>query len=88
MRLGHESKTSRFTLFIFAKFQVTHPAPGNWNGTLVNALLHHCDLPVMKNLSKQADGEMPTANVQDESDASDDEEVEGFEDSDPLAGIT
>ncbi|MCB1456479.1 MAG: RluA family pseudouridine synthase [Nitratireductor sp.] len=21
---------------------VVHPAPGNWNGTLVNALLHHC----------------------------------------------
>lgn len=25
---------------------VTHPAPGNWNGTLVNALVHHCELPV------------------------------------------
>ncbi|MEL6968222.1 MAG: RluA family pseudouridine synthase [Pseudomonadota bacterium] len=22
---------------------VVHPAPGNWSGTLVNALLHHCD---------------------------------------------
>ena len=21
---------------------VVHPAPGNWNGTLVNALIHHC----------------------------------------------
>ncbi|MCF6321540.1 MAG: RluA family pseudouridine synthase [Rhizobiaceae bacterium] len=21
---------------------VVHPAPGNWSGTLVNALLHHC----------------------------------------------
>ncbi|KAJ1460891.1 pseudouridine synthase [Pelagophyceae sp. CCMP2097] len=21
---------------------VTHPAPGNWNGTLVNAIAHHC----------------------------------------------
>ncbi|HAE00222.1 MAG TPA: RNA pseudouridine synthase, partial [Rhodospirillaceae bacterium] len=21
---------------------VVHPAPGNWDGTLVNALLHHC----------------------------------------------
>ena len=37
----------------------------------------------MKNLSKQVDGEMPTGNVQDESDVSDDEE-----DSDPLAGIS
>ncbi|MCO5550895.1 hypothetical protein L7F22_004389 [Adiantum nelumboides] len=25
---------------------VTHPAPGNWTGTLVNALVHHCELPV------------------------------------------
>jgi 23S rRNA pseudouridine1911/1915/1917 synthase len=22
---------------------VVHPAPGNWSGTLVNALMHHCD---------------------------------------------
>ncbi|KAH7438303.1 hypothetical protein KP509_04G009400 [Ceratopteris richardii] len=26
---------------------VTHPAPGNWNGTLVNALVHHCKLPTV-----------------------------------------
>lgn len=24
------------------KGMVVHPAPGNWNGTLVNALMHHC----------------------------------------------
>lgn len=23
-------------------YMVVHPAPGNWSGTLVNALLHHC----------------------------------------------
>lgn len=27
-------------------FQVVHPAPGNANGTLVNAILHHCRLPI------------------------------------------
>ncbi|WOL05289.1 hypothetical protein Cni_G14016 [Canna indica] len=26
---------------------VVHPAPGNANGTLVNAILHHCRLPTM-----------------------------------------
>ena len=41
----------------------------------------------MKNLSKQVDGEVPTGNFQDESDSSDDEEVEGLEHLDPLAGI-
>jgi hypothetical protein len=24
---------------------VVHPAPGNLTGTLVNAVLHHCNLP-------------------------------------------
>ena len=26
---------------------VVHPSPGHYNGTLVNALLHHCHLPAM-----------------------------------------
>ena len=25
---------------------VVHPAPGNWTGTFVNALIHHCDIAV------------------------------------------
>lgn len=24
---------------------VVHPAPGNWSGTILNALMHHCQLP-------------------------------------------
>lgn len=27
---------------------VVHPAPGHAQGTLVNALLHHCNLPAMQ----------------------------------------
>lgn len=30
---------------------VVHPAPGLSSGTLVNALLHHCDLPPMRFVS-------------------------------------
>uniref|UniRef100_A0A1D1Z8A2 RNA pseudouridine synthase 2, chloroplastic n=1 Tax=Anthurium amnicola TaxID=1678845 RepID=A0A1D1Z8A2_9ARAE len=38
---------------------VVHPAPGNANGTLVNAILHHCQLPTItcadKNMYKNDD---------------------------------
>ena len=27
---------------------VMHPSPGHYSGTLVNALLHHCQLPAMQ----------------------------------------
>ena len=27
---------------------VVHPSPGHYTGTLVNALLHHCQLPAMQ----------------------------------------
>lgn len=27
---------------------VVHPSPGNYTGTLVNALLYHCQLPAMQ----------------------------------------
>jgi 23S rRNA pseudouridine1911/1915/1917 synthase len=33
---------------------VTHPAPGNWTGTLVNAVLHHC-----QNLTGMGDTKRP-----------------------------
>lgn len=36
---------------------VTHPAPGNWNGTLVNALVHHCELPVACETTKHLNDE-------------------------------
>lgn len=31
-----------------ASDMVMHPAPGHYTGTLVNALLHHCQLPAMQ----------------------------------------
>ncbi|CAA6666725.1 unnamed protein product [Spirodela intermedia] len=34
---------------------VVHPAPGNANGTLVNAILHHCKLPSITCLDQRAD---------------------------------
>lgn len=37
---------------------VVHPAPGNYSGTLVNAILHHCDLP-----STKIDPEEETENL-------------------------
>ena len=37
---------------------VVHPAPGNANGTLVNAVLHHCGLPALELLPGR---EMPSA---------------------------
>ncbi|KAH7690065.1 23S rRNA pseudouridine(1911/1915/1917) synthase protein [Dioscorea alata] len=36
---------------------VVHPAPGNANGTLVNAILHHCRLPTMSCTSKKNSSE-------------------------------
>lgn len=44
--------------------QVVHPAPGNANGTLVNAILHHCSLPTVAFSNKE---------VSEEEDISDDE---------------
>ena len=53
---------------------VVHPAPGNWSGTLVNALLHHCgpDLPgingvrrpgIVHRLDKDTSGVMVAAKT-------------------------
>ncbi|KAL6001397.1 hypothetical protein ACLOJK_007131 [Asimina triloba] len=43
---------------------VVHPAPGNPNGTLVNALLHHCKLPVcISELEDCSDDEMIGASA-------------------------
>ncbi|WZN58960.1 RNA pseudouridine synthase [Chloropicon roscoffensis] len=35
---------------------VVHPAPGNHGGTLVNAVLHHCNLPALR-VAELGDGE-------------------------------
>lgn len=44
--------------------QVVHPAPGNATGTLVNAILNHCSLPMVST---------STGEHQSDSDVSDDE---------------
>lgn len=46
--------------------QVVHPAPGNASGTLVNAILHHCNLP-MTAISGQ-DADLDSEDVSDEED--------------------
>lgn len=47
--------------------QVVHPAPGHSEGTLVNALLHHCDLPAMRYSSGSASRNgLATEEVDDE----------------------
>ncbi|KAI5077901.1 hypothetical protein GOP47_0007725 [Adiantum capillus-veneris] len=47
---------------------VTHPAPGNWNGTLVNALVHHCELPVACEATDETSGEEPEEDSFDDED--------------------
>ncbi|KAF8406645.1 hypothetical protein HHK36_008735 [Tetracentron sinense] len=48
---------------------VVHPAPGNFNGTLVNGILHHCSLPT----TVFSDREIPT-----ETDDTSDDELGSF----------
>lgn len=50
-------------------FQVVHPAPGNANGTLVNAILHHCGLPTAA---------IPSSDIFPESEDSLDAEFDSF----------
>ena len=40
-----------------AQGMVTHPAAGNWSGTLVNALLFHWGRPALEGIKDGADGE-------------------------------
>lgn len=40
--------------FMQAADMVMHPSPGHYSGTLVNALLHHCQLPAMQLRSDSA----------------------------------
>lgn len=57
-----------YGLMIVTKYcsnkQVVHPAPGNFSGTLVNGILHHCSLPTVS---------LSNIEVLPEEDASDDE---------------
>lgn len=49
---------------VLSMIQVVHPAPGNATGTLVNAILNHCSLPMVAT----SNGEHPS-----DMDISDDE---------------
>ncbi|XP_020113504.1 RNA pseudouridine synthase 2, chloroplastic isoform X2 [Ananas comosus] len=51
---------------------VVHPAPGNANGTLVNAILHHCRLPMVTCVNDS------TMSESDESLDSSDEEIDVY----------
>lgn len=47
-------------------FQVVHPAPGNANGTLVNAILHHCKISTFTCLARSPiDDECPESSDDD-----------------------
>lgn len=39
------TRSNQVHFFTQAAGMVVHPAPGNLTGTLVNAVLHHCNLP-------------------------------------------
>lgn len=47
---------------------VTHPAPGNWHGTLVNAIVHHCEVPLETSSFGSFSGEKPSLDVDAEDD--------------------
>lgn len=53
--IPHRTLTALFNLRLQAAGMVVHPAPGNETGTLVNAVLHHCNLPAYE----LAPGERP-----------------------------
>eukprot|EP00249_Psilotum_nudum_P007265 c20435_g1_i2 orf=60-1388(+) len=57
---------------------VTHPAPGNLHGTLVNAILHHCDLPLASNLYQAATKQLPVIESDDENYSSEEVEYTNF----------
>lgn len=59
--------------------QVVHPAPGHSGGTLVNALLHHCELPPMRYSSGSAPRKAlaTSSGDTDDSDEEIDEEAPG-----------
>ena len=50
-------------------FKVVHPAPGNANGTLVNAILHHCRLPSAEFLDQSSELDEDSNTSSDLSDA-------------------
>lgn len=54
---------------------VTHPAPGNWSGTLVNALVHHCELPV----ACEAIGETFVDEIEEDDSDNEDERLDPSE---------
>ena len=43
---------------------VVHPAPGNPTGTLVNAILHHCNLPPIALEPSLADADSAGTSLQ------------------------
>jgi 23S rRNA pseudouridine1911/1915/1917 synthase len=55
--------------------QVVHPGPGHSEGTLVNALLHHCGLPAMR--YARAALQDPPHKSEELDDDSDDDETPG-----------
>ena len=56
---------------------VVHPAPGSPNGTLVNAVLHHCNLPGLSNTAIHVlDKEEEWGALSKSSNSSDEEEEE------------
>lgn len=46
----------------FSMIQVVHPAPGNATGTLVNAILNHCSLPMVAT----SNGELSDMDISDD----------------------
>mmetsp|Transcript_24758 Transcript_24758/g.53282 ORF Transcript_24758/g.53282 Transcript_24758/m.53282 type:complete len:455 (-) Transcript_24758:15-1379(-) len=52
---------------------VTHPAPGNHSGTLVNAVLHHCNLPSLDPAAHAAGASLTAAEAGDADEVGDDD---------------